>query len=240
MLSHYFLSFALLFSSLGMAMNQTEDRIDVEVKRTDTLKYLIAVPDDYKKDGDAVPLILFLHGAGERGDDLKKVKLHGPPKMVEKGHDFGAIVVSPQCPAGSWWTDETDMLIALLDKIEKEYNVDKDRIYVTGLSMGGYGTFALAARQPDRFAAAVPVCGGGMLFDARRLSRLPMWVFHGEDDRVVPVEESRRMVKYANERGGENAKLTLYPGVGHNSWDRTYGDEKMWEWLFEQKLKQSP
>ncbi|MFN3167269.1 MAG: prolyl oligopeptidase family serine peptidase [Phycisphaeraceae bacterium] len=229
------LSFALLVCSLGMAMNQTEGRIDVEVKRTDTLKYLIALPSDYEKDGDAVPLILFLHGAGERGDDLKKVKSHGPPKMVAQGHDFGAIVVSPQCPAGSWWTDEIDMLVALLDKIEREYNVDKDRVYVTGLSMGGYGTFALAARQPDRFAAAVPICGGGMYFDALRLSRLPMWVFHGENDRVVPVEESTRMVETINARNGENARLTTYPGVGHNSWDKAYGDEAMWKWLFDQK-----
>ena len=235
MLTSYTLSFAMLFSSLGMAMKQTEDKIDVEVKRTDTLKYLIAVPEGYKKDGDAVPLILFLHGAGERGDDLKKVKMHGPPKMIEKGRDFGAIVVSPQCPADSWWTDEIDMLIALLDKIEREYHIDKDRIYVTGLSMGGYGTFALCARQPQHFAAAVPICGGGNLFDARRLSRLPMWVFHGEADNVVPVDESRRMVKFANENAGEHAKLTTYPGVGHNSWDKAYGDEAMWKWLFEQK-----
>ena len=235
MIKTFIMVFILLAPLHCLAMNQTEDRIDVEVNRTDTLKYLIAVPEGYKKDGDAVPLILFLHGAGERGDDLKKVKAHGPPKMVEKGHDFGAIVVSPQCPADSWWTDEIDMLIALLDKIEREYNIDKDRIYVTGLSMGGYGTFALCARQPERFAAAVPICGGGMLFDARRLAKLPAWVFHGEDDNVVPVDESQRMVKFMNERGGEHAKLTTYPGVGHNSWDKAYADEAMWTWLLEQK-----
>ncbi len=216
-------------------MNQTADRIEIEVKETKVLDYLIALPEGYKKDGDALPLILFLHGAGERGSDLKKVKAHGPPKMVEQGRDFGAIVVSPQCPADSWWTEEVDMLIALLDKIEKEYNVDKDRIYVTGLSMGGYGTFALCARQPDRFAAAVPICGGGAYFDARRLTKLPMWVFHGEADNVVPLDESTRMVKFMNASNGENAKLTTYPGVGHNSWDKAYGDETMWAWLFEQK-----
>lgn len=229
------LLFALSLAPQGLAMNQTEERIEVEVKKTEALDYLLAVPKGYDAEGDAVPLLLFLHGAGERGDNLKKVKAHGPPKMVEQGHDLGAIVVSPQCPAGSWWTSELDMLIALLDKIEKQYNVDKDRIYVTGLSMGGYGTFALAARQPQRFAAAVPICGGGAYFEARVLSRLPMWVFHGENDRVVPLEESTRMVKYMNEFGGENAKLTTYPGVGHNSWGKAYGDEKMWDWLFAQK-----
>lgn len=228
------LAFALLVPLHCLAVEHKADKIEVEVKETRSLDYLIALPEGYKAEGDAVPLILFLHGAGERGDDLNKVKMHGPPKMVEKGRDFGAIVVSPQCPAGSWWSDETDMLIALLDKIEKDYNVDKNRIYVTGLSMGGYGTFALCAKQPERFAAAVPICGGGLLFDARRLSKLPMWVFHGEADNVVPVEESQRMVKYANERGGKLAKLTTYPGVGHNSWDKAYGDEAMWEWLFAQ------
>jgi len=211
------------------------DRIVVEVTQTKALDYLIALPKGYDAHGDAVPLILFLHGAGERGDNVDRVKAWGPPKMIEDGHDFGAIVVSPQCPAESWWTEELDVLVALLDRIEEQYNVDKDRIYVTGLSMGGYGTFALAARQPERFAAIVPICGGGNLFEARKLSRLPMWVFHGEDDNVVPVEESHRMVRFANERGGEHAKLTTYPGVGHNSWSNAYGDQAMWAWLFEQK-----
>lgn len=214
--------------------NQPE-RIVVEITESKSLDYLIALPEGYDAEGDPVPVILFLHGAGERGDDVNRVKAWGPPKMVEDGHDFGAIVISPQCPADSWWTEELDVLIALLDRIEEQYNVDEDRIYVTGLSMGGYGTFALAARQPDRFAAAVPICGGGTYFDARRLSKLPMWIFHGEADNVVPVDESRRMAALINARDGEHAKLTTYPGVGHNSWSAAYGDEAMWEWLFEQK-----
>lgn len=218
-------------------MPHQEDRVEVEIRETKSLDYLIALPKGYDAEGDAVPLLLFLHGAGERGKDLDKVKLHGPPKMIEKGHDFGAIVVSPQCPAESWWPRETDMLIALIDKIEREYNVDKKRIYITGLSMGGYGTFALCARQPERFAAAVPICGGGDLFDARQLTKLPMWVFHGEADNVVPVDESQRMVKVMNAAEGQHAKLTTYPGVGHNSWDKAYSDEAMWDWLFEQKRK---
>ncbi|MBX2852606.1 MAG: prolyl oligopeptidase family serine peptidase [Phycisphaeraceae bacterium] len=227
------LSFALLVSFQGLAMTQQEDRVEAE--KTLALDYLIALPEGYDKEGDAVPLMLFLHGAGERGRDLGKVKKHGPPKMIEQGHDFGAIVVSPQCPKDSWWTYEIDALIALIDKIEHAYNVDEKRIYVTGLSMGGYGTFALCARQPERFAAAVPVCGGGELFATWRLTKLPMWVFHGENDRVVPVEESRRMVEIMNRQGGKQAKLTTYPGVGHNSWDKAYSDNTMWRWLLEQK-----
>lgn len=237
MLKPLTLSFALLISFQGLAMQQTEDRVEIEVSETKSLDYLIAVPEGYDEAGEAVPLLLFLHGAGERGDNLDKVKMHGPPKMVNSGHDFGAIVVSPQCPADTWWTDHIGTLIALLDKIEREYNVDKKRIYLTGLSMGGFGTFALAGKQPKRFAGAVPICGGGTFQQAKALSKLPMWVFHGDADKVIPVDESKRMVKLINQRDGKNAKLTIYEGVGHNSWDRAYGDEAMWDWLFEQKRK---
>lgn len=229
------LSLALLLPLQGLAMPHQEDRIETEGEKGKSLDYLIAVPDAHDKEGDAVPVLLFLHGAGERGNDLSKLKKHGPPKMVENGHDFGAIVVSPQCPKGTWWTAHTDVLVALLDKIEREYNVDKKRIYLTGLSMGGYGTFALAAKQPERFAAAVPICGGGKDEQAKRLTKLPMWVFHGDADRVIPVKESTRMVELMNKADGKNAKLTIYKGVGHNSWDKAYGDDAMWKWLFEQK-----
>ena len=215
-------------------MPHQEDRIETEGKEAKSLDYLIALPKGYEKDGDAVPVLLFLHGAGERGSNLKQLKKHGPPKMIEKGHDFGAIVVSPQCPKDTWWTAHTDVLVALLDKIERAYNVDKKRIYLTGLSMGGYGTFALAAKQPERFAAAVPICGGGNAEQAKRLTKLPMWVFHGDADKVIPVDESKRMVEQMNQADGENAQLTIYKGVGHNSWDKTYGDDAMWRWLFKQ------
>ncbi|MEM9346346.1 MAG: prolyl oligopeptidase family serine peptidase [Planctomycetota bacterium] len=234
------LSFTLLISFQALAMPHQEDRVEVEIeiKEIKSLDYLIALPEGYDpndKDGDAVPLLLFLHGAGERGEDLEQVKKHGPPKMVEQGHDFGTIVVSPQCPEGTWWTEHTGVLLALIDKVEKEHNVDKGRIYVTGLSMGGYGTFALTAKAPERFAAAVPICGGGTRDQAKILSKLPMWVFHGDADKVIPVDESTRMVKAMNQINGEHAKLTIYEGVGHNSWDRAYGDKAMWAWLFKQK-----
>lgn len=214
---------------------QTPERIEVTEERTLALDYLLSVPAAHDPDGEGVPVVLFLHGAGERGDDLDRVKAWGPPRMVDAGHDFGAIVVSPQCPAGSWWTDHLETLELLLDHIAATYNVDADRIYVTGLSMGGYGTFALGARNPGRYAALVPICGGGLYFDALRLSGMPMWVFHGDADNVVPVEESRRMVEAANSRNGERARLTEYEGVGHNSWGRAYADEAMWAWMFEQR-----
>lgn len=231
------LSFALLSAVQGLAMEHKQDRVEAEVSKTASLDYLIAMPKGYDPDGDPAPLLLFLHGAGERGDDLDKIKLHGPPKMIENGHDFPAIVVSPQCPVGTWWTDHVELLSALLDKLEEQHNIDKDRVYVTGLSMGGYGTFALAAHQPERFAAAVPICGGGSWLEARKLTRLPAWVFHGDADTVIPADESRHMVKYMNARAGEHAKLTIYPGVGHNSWDKAYSDKAMWAWLFEQERR---
>ncbi|MFI4860477.1 MAG: prolyl oligopeptidase family serine peptidase [Phycisphaerales bacterium JB063] len=212
---------------------QTPERI--EVTEEHTLEYLLSIPEAHDADGDPVPVILFLHGAGERGDDLNRVKAWGPPRMIEEGHQFSAIVVSPQCPAGTWWTDHLRTLEALLDHIEATYNVDTRRIYVTGLSMGGYGTFALGARNPERYAALVPICGGGVYFDAMRLSAMPMRVFHGEDDNVVPLEESQRMVRLANSRNGEHAQLTTYPGVGHDSWRQAYADDAMWAWMFEQK-----
>ena len=237
MLKTLLLSLGLLCTNVCFALQDSDSPHApgrVEVTEESALDYIVALPEGYDDAGDAVPVILFLHGAGERGDDLEKVKMWGPPRMVETGHDFGAIVVSPQCPAGTWWTDHVRVLEKLLDHIELAYNVDADRIYVTGLSMGGYGTFALVARNPGRYAAAVPVCGGGMYFDALRLSATPMWVFHGDADRIVPVEESRRMVEFANSRGGEHARLTEYEGVGHDSWKRAYADDAMWDWLFEQ------
>ncbi|MEM9346779.1 MAG: alpha/beta fold hydrolase [Planctomycetota bacterium] len=215
--------------------NGRVDGQQLKREKEESLDYLIALPKAYEKEGDAVPLILFLHGAGERGEDLEKLKKHGPPKMIQKGHDFGAIVVSPQCPTESWWTKQVDHLAALLDKIELEYNVDEKRIYVTGLSMGGMGAFALCAHQPDRFAAAVPICGRGSEKMADKLTKIPMWVFHGEKDKIVPAEGSKMMVRLMNAKDGENAKLTLYPTVGHKSWDKAYADEGMWKWLFEQR-----
>lgn len=211
---------------------QTPERIVVSDEVA--MDYLLAVPEAHDADGEPVPVILFLHGAGERGDELERVKAWGPPRMVEAGHEFGAVVVSPQCPAGTWWTAHLETLELLLDHIAETYNVDPDRVYVTGLSMGGYGTFALVARDPERYAAAVPICGGGNDADALRLSSTPMWVFHGTDDRVVPVAGSRRMVEVANSRDGEHARLTEYEGVGHDSWRQAYADEAMWAWLFEQ------
>lgn len=216
--------------------NPETGHFETVVERTLVLDYLISLPDGYSETGESVPLLLFLHGAGERGSDIERVKVHGPPKLIERGDDLPAIVVSPQCPTGSWWTDHLEALRLLLDELIWKYNVDEDRVYVTGLSMGGYGTWALAARNPGRFAAAIPICGGGTFLEALRLRDLPVWVFHGLQDQAVPWEESQRMVDLIRGRGGEKIKLTIYEEADHDSWTKTYDDPAVWEWLFSQRL----
>lgn len=225
---------ALVLGAAPCLAEQSALRFTNEIARTESLDYLLSLPEGYSEIGDAWPLVLFLHGAGERGSDLERLKLHGPPKLIANGQNIPAIVVSPQCPQNQWWNSYAETLLALLDEMAASYNVDPDRIYVTGLSMGGFGTWELASRDPGRFAAAAPICGGGMMIAAYRIGTdLPVWAFHGEDDSVVPLEESQRMVDAMTRRGG-NARLTVYPGVDHDSWTQTYADPEFWEWLFSQ------
>lgn len=198
-----------------------------------TLNYLLYLPDDYDAK-EAWPLVVFLHGAGERGDDLELVKKHGPPKLIEQGKSFPAIIVSPQCAAGRWWTGQLLELTALIDEIVDKYKVDEDRIYLTGLSMGGFGTWSLAAYTPDRFAALMPICGGGETLAARLLSKTPVWVFHGAKDPIVPLKRSEDMVEVLKRAKG-NPKFTVYPDALHDSWTATYDNPEVWEWLFAQK-----
>lgn len=196
-----------------------------------TMDYLIYLPKDYA-DKDSWPLMLFLHGAGERGNDLDRVKVHGPPKLIAAGKEFPMIVISPQCPSDHWW--RPNELNALLDEIVEKYKVDQDRIYVTGLSMGGFGTWALAAYAPERFAALVPICGGGEAFTVRYLSHLPVWVFHGAKDSVVPLSASETMVEALRKAKG-NVKFTVYPDADHDSWTETYNNPELYTWLLQQK-----
>lgn len=205
-----------------------------QIMTTLMCKYLLYLPEGYSHSGPAWPMMLFLHGAGERGDDLEKVKVHGPPKIVEGRKDFPFIVVSPQCPSDSWWPKKTEMLKNLVGEIAASYNVDEERIYLTGLSMGGYGTWSLASEYPERFAAIAPICGGGEPFFGHKLRDVPVWAFHGAKDNVVPLEKSEQMVDAIKAAGGE-AKLTVYPDAGHDSWTATYENEKLYEWFLKHK-----
>ena len=209
-------------------IGQSAQCLEKEIRRTVTARYLLYLPRAYTEDDREWPLILFLHGAGERGDDLELVKMHGPPKIVAERDDFPFVVVSPQCPADQWW--DTDVLSALLDEVVAQYRIDEDRIYLTGLSMGGFGTWSLAIRQPDRFAAIAPICGGGITHATRYIAHLPVWVFHGAKDETVRLKESQEMVD-ALKRYGGNVEFTVYPEAGHDSWTETYDNPELYEWF---------
>jgi predicted peptidase len=230
----------LAFVGLALAVPaRAGDKAGVQVEKTlatDKVKvnYLMFLPEGYGKDDKQWPVLVFLHGAGESGANLSKVKVHGPPKIVEKKKDFPFIVVSPQAPdVKTAWKVET--LNALLDEVLAKYKCDPDRVYLTGLSMGGGGTWMWAAANPERFAAIVPICGyRNDPKQAAKLKDMPIWAFHGDKDNAVPLSKSEVMVKAVNDAGG-NAKLKVYPGVGHDSWTETYNNPELWTWLLEHK-----
>jgi predicted peptidase len=218
---------------------QTPQDYTAAVVRTNHLDYLLYLPKDYSADPTKQwPLVLFLHGSGERGTNLMVVAKHGPPKLVAAGQQFPFILASPQCPEGQVWDDSA--LFGLLDRLQSQLRVDPKRVYITGLSMGGYGTWSLITKHPERFAAAAPVCGGGerirTLLPSQKeaLKTLPVRVFHGGKDNVVPLAESERMVEAFKAAGNANITLTVYPEAGHDSWTATYGNPEFFEWLLKQ------
>ena len=219
--------------------NQQPHSFKKQITKTLSANYLLFLPKDYgQKKSKRWPLILFLHGAGERGTDLSIVKLNGPPRIVKDKPDFPFIVVSPQCPNGQFWSN--DVLLALLDEVMSDYKVDGSRVYLTGLSMGGFGTWSLGLAHPDRFAAIAPICGGGDLIGVllpdpkkeKALKSLPVWAFHGAKDITVKVEESEKMVTALKKIGNE-AKLTVYPQAGHDSWTETYNNPELYDWFLQ-------
>ncbi len=210
---------------------QQEKTFEKEVLTKVKLDYLLFLPEGYEKSEKDYPLILFLHGAGESGTGLARVKKHGMAKVVETKKDLPFIVVSPQSP-GRGWNPET--LNALLDRIILDYRVDRDRVYLTGLSMGGYGTWTLAAQHPERFAAIAPICGGGNPKDASKLKDLPIWVFHGAKDPTVPIARSQEMVD-ALKAVGSSVKFTVYPNAVHDSWTETYDNPELYAWFLSHK-----
>lgn len=199
-------------------------------------RYWLFLPAGYDRDKRRWPLMLFLHGMGERGDDLKLVIRHGPPKLITEGHEFPFIVISPQCPGDEVWSPIK--LNALTNDVVKRYRVDRERVYVTGLSMGGHGTWYLALKYPRRFAAIAPVCGAGNPDAAHKIKHLPTWIFHGERDEVVSCERSREMARALRKCGGK-PRLTIYPNVKHDSWTRTYKNPKFYDWLLKQRRRRT-
>jgi predicted peptidase len=204
-------------------------------------KYVLFVPHDYKSDKSR-PLILFLHGAGERGTDGKRPSQVGIGPAIRKlEKTFPFITVMPQAEdpkKGSWRAegDDAKRALAIVAEVEKEYKVDAERKYLTGLSMGGYGTWSIAVTHPKMFAAIAPVCGGGDPKRAAEIARLPCWCFHGDADKAVPVTRSREMIEALKAAGGM-PKYDEYAGVGHNSWDKAYGTAELWPWLLSHKVQ---
>jgi predicted peptidase len=202
-----------------------------QVTRTASYDYLLFLPQRYETQ-EQWPTILFLHGAGERGSNLEYVKRHGVPRIIEEQPDFPFIAVSPQCPRGQYWSAAS--LSQLVDEAIASYRVDPDRLYLTGISMGGYGTWRLAAAQPQRFAAIAPICGGGNPGEACNLKNLPVWAFHGARDTIVPLSESEEMVEAVRACGG-NVKFTVYPEAGHDSWTQTYNHPELFDWFLQHR-----
>ena len=213
---------------------QQAHEFQTTITKTVGCKYLLFLPKQYGSRGNRWPLILFLHGAGERGDDLELVKTLGLPAVLDGQEEFPFIVVAPQCPEGGWWS--TDVLNALLEEIIDNYSVGEDRVYATGLSMGGYGTWNLAVEYPRRFAAIAPICGGGISLLAYRLKDVPVWAFHGAKDDAVALSESEKMVDSLRESGG-NVRFTVYPEAGHDSWTQTYDNPELYEWFLQHRRR---
>jgi predicted peptidase len=198
-------------------------------------KYLLYLPQDYGKTQKRFPLIMYLHGGSLRGDDVEKLRTLGLPQLLERDKSFPFVVVSPLCPAGEIWTD-TGMLIGILDEVVSKYKIDDERIYLTGHSMGGRGTWYLAYKHPERFAAIAPMSGGPTIKAwASRLKDMPIWVFHGAKDDLVSLSESKEMVEAIKAVGGD-VKFTAYPDRDHFILG-VYEGQQLYEWFLQHKRK---
>jgi len=197
------------------------------------LNYRLHLPNDYnEEEPEGYPMILFLHGSGERGSDINALKRTGLTKYIEEHDDFPFIVISPQCNEKTWWTRELDSLYALAKHVMGELNVDEKRMYLTGLSMGGFGCWHFAERYPKLFTAMIPIASGteehiGFPERVKVLEDLPIWAFHGEKDPIVPMQELKKLMPYL----GENFKYTEYPGGKHDVWTETYENNEIYAWL---------
>lgn len=213
----------------------------LELEGGQTVPYLLYLPEGYEENSDQWPLMLFLHGRGESYGPLSLVAKWGPPRMAARGDKLPYILVSPQCPGEESWSQPKQQaaIVKLLDHITGKYRVDQDRVYLTGLSMGGYGSWRLAADHPERFAAVAPVCGAGNPEDAEKLKSLPIWVFHGDQDKAVPFSRSVEMVEAIKKAGGTTIRFTTLEHIGHNSWSATYATPELYGWFDKQRASKN-
>ncbi len=207
--------------------------MEIEIKEFKKIKYIVIFPDNFDK-SKKYPLLLKFHGAGGRGNDITPLLrdsafLHQREKLT----DFPLMTIMPLCHENTWF-DMFEQLKEFVFYVAQSDNIDSERIYLMGASMGGYATWAMAMSCPELFAAIVPICGGGMYWNAARLVNVPVWAFHGAKDNVVLPRESEIMVERVNNCGG-SAKLTIYPHNDHNAWDDTFSNPEVYKWLLEHK-----
>lgn len=238
-LSKQLSGFSFTFFSLFFCFTQLFGQFETHhlaAHQTIIINYLLYLPQDYHhNDTITFPMVVFLHGAGEGGDNIEKVKTHGIPELIAEGEQFPFMVLAPQNPSlDKFWDDQ--LLMDLIIKIENEYRVDENRIYLTGLSRGGYGVWRTAMNNPDKFAALIPLCGAtpASPIYAQKLKDIPIWVFHGENDGVIPLSESESMVNQL-EKVGANVKFTIMEGKGHDIWDDVYRLPELYEWIMKQQ-----
>lgn len=208
----------------------TEEKFYSENRKGEYLDYYKYISDTEKEN---MPLIIDIHGAGGRGKELSLINDGRVRAYLSRHTEYDCIVVSPQCHCDTWF-ELFDVLLEFIDKMRKDSRVDTSRVYLTGASMGGYTSWQIAMSRPEWFAALVPLCGGGMYWNAWRIKDIPIWAFHGALDKTVLPEETLHMVSAVNQCGG-NAKITIYPKCDHNVWDTVYTSADMWNWMFAQK-----
>jgi len=228
------LSMLFLFLGLNLFAQLDTGQIDTIICRNNTMQYLLKPPAQIDQ-SNPQPLLIFLHGAGERGGDLSIVNVHGP--LMEENLPFvsDVYVLTPQCPKGIYW--DTELLYLLIKKIIASHDIDESRVYLTGLSMGGWGTWRLSIEHPELFAAIAPVCppvDEFMFANIKKIKDIPVWAFHGKKDSVVPVEFTINMIE-ALQKLGANPRVTIYPKAGHNAWSDTYSNSEFYSWLFSKK-----
>jgi len=222
----------LLLQACAAQSHLVQDELETITK--ENLKYYLYYPEDYFDSGEDLGLLLFLHGGGESGRNIEEIKDTGPPKMLVEGNQFPFLILAPQnSHAKKWWN--TDAIVQLLDSVVNTNRVDKKRIYLTGLSRGGSASWELATQYPDKFAAMAVVCGMTPLPYAHWIDKeMPIWVFHGDQDDVIDVEESDKMVEKLRKMG-HDVRYTKYKGVGHNAWERAYTTDSLYTWFAKQK-----
>ena len=227
------LIFFISVSVLQINAQEIKSQLNKEIKKVEQISYILDYPQNTKT---KVPLIVFLHGSGERGTDLEKVKAHSPFTYKNLIKEPVAIL-APQCPENVWWDTET--VYQLIKEIQQKYKIDESRIILTGLSMGGWGTLKLAMEHPEMFSAVVPVCAPVdrlMMVRADQYKNLPMKIFHGGNDDIVSPMNSIEIYQ-AIKKINPTVSLTIFPDENHNSWDSTYSDPKLYEWMLSQKKK---